>query len=63
MKTQTRFRFHRFGDLVAFASDDTATLYVTPDVARRVAAELIRFADDCRYVTFSESDLSNTKVE
>ncbi len=64
MKTQNRCRLHRFHDSVGFHFDDTATLYIQEEMARKVAAELLAIADDIRDCgDFSRSEMRPATIE
>jgi hypothetical protein len=63
MKTQKRCRFHRLADTVAFDFDDTETLYVSEEMARKVAAQFLAIADDIAATRFSQSSVGSPVVE
>lgn len=54
-RTQKRISLHRFHDLVAFSTDETQTLYLTPEMARCFADRLQEFADDINECGFTDS--------
>lgn len=60
--TQKTFEAHRFGELVAFHLDNTETLYITSDMARRIGLVLARFADDIDKTGFCESTLESSRI-
>jgi hypothetical protein len=62
MKKQKTARVHRFREMVAVHFTDTETLYLSPDLARQLAAELTRYALDCNSVAFSRSEIGTTNV-
>jgi len=63
MKKQKKCRFHRFQDVVAFDLDDTETLYVSEQLARKMAAQLIVIADSIATESFGESEVGMPIVE
>jgi len=46
METTKNARIHRFRDWVAVSIGEGATEYVTPEMARKLAVSLAKFADD-----------------
>lgn len=58
MKQQTYARIYRFHESIAFSTDDSAeALYLSPELAREMAALLVAFAKDIETCKFSKSNL------
>ena len=54
MKIAKHARVHRFQDYVAVSVGNGATQYVTPEVARKLAVALARYADDAERRKFTD---------
>ena len=57
VKTSDKFRFHRFGDYVAFHTEKTETLCVTAEMARKLSEQFLLHAKDIEQYKFTESVL------
>jgi hypothetical protein len=61
---QKTFYCYRHADRVAFHFEDTKTLYVSADLADRIALRLIRVAQDIREVEkFSNSQIPDARYK
>lgn len=56
-------RIHRFCDTIAVSFGAGPTTYLDPPMARAMADELKRFADDTDAVRFSDSKLSAVVIK
>ena len=63
MKKERYARVYRFHETVAFNTNTSKSLYLSPALARQFAETLIRYADDCERCKFTESTLGTTIVE
>ena len=53
MNITKQARVHRFHDYVAVSVGDADTEYLTPEMARKLAVSLARFADDVEHRKFT----------
>ena len=64
MTDNTFAAVHRFGDKVAFHTDDMPdTVYLTAEQAKKLARVLLEYAEDCERVKFIDSSLAIQKIE
>ena len=64
MTDNTFATVHRFGDKVAFHTDDMPdTVYLTAEQAKKLARVLLEYAEDCERVKFIDSSLAIQKIE
>lgn len=54
MNITKQARVHRFHDYVAVRVGNAATQYITPEVARKLAVALARYADDAERRKFTD---------
>ena len=59
----TSMRVHRFYDAVAISLNDSATGYIDPDGADRLADTLREYAKDIRAQGFTHSTLGTRLIE
>ena len=57
-----KIRIHRFHDMIAFDTEHTHTIYLTPELAYQLAAVLQRYATDCETTKFTESQLGTKEI-
>lgn len=50
-------QIHRFRDKVAMSLGTGETVYLTPEFARTLGQQLLRYADDCEARAFVDSPL------
>jgi hypothetical protein len=53
METTKNASVHRFHDMIALRVGNSATEYLTPEMARKLAVSLARFADDVEHRKFT----------
>ena len=60
----THARVHRFGESIAvYFNHPQHTVYVGPEVARELAAQLLRYAHDVDHEEFAESGIGSTNID
>jgi hypothetical protein len=57
METTKNASIHRFRDWIAVRVGKGATEYLTPEMARKLAVSLAKFADDVEHRKFTDSGL------
>jgi hypothetical protein len=57
METTKNASIHRFRDWIAVRVGKGATEYLTPEMARKLAVSLAKFADDVDHRKFTDSGL------
>jgi hypothetical protein len=57
METTKNASIHRFRDLIAVRIGKAATEYLTPEMARKLAESLAKFADDVDLRKFTDSGM------
>lgn len=62
MENTTYAGVYRFHDSVALYLRGHDTVYLSPVLARLMAAELLRFADDCEAGSFSRSTIGTVNL-
>lgn len=62
MKLVQNLRIHRFNNAVALDGDGIDTVYLTADMARKLAEELTRFASDVGRHHFTASSLNTVEI-
>lgn len=62
MKTQKTANVHRFHNLVAFSTENTATLYLDSKMAIKLGNLLVKYGQDVKKKRFSQSELNSTNI-
>ena len=56
-------RVHRFGDKVAVRlGEGNLTVYLTPELSKKLARLLVTYGEDCEMFKFTESQLGTATI-
>lgn len=64
MKTEHQIRINRFRNQISFSGESMATeIYMSPEMALKVAEKLLNYAINCQSITYGESTLAGESLK